>query len=103
MTTAFGQSRSNRADIVQHFESPFIVIGFFTPDYAKAAADFAANLTEHRLSHHIYERPKIEGGPAKPTRVAMREVTEEVLTWDYGPAPAPEPAPEAPVEETAAP
>ena len=68
MTTEFGQSRSNRADIVQHFKSPFIVIGFFTPDYAKAAADFAANLTEHRLSHHIYERPKIEGGWSSQTR-----------------------------------
>ena len=49
-------------------------------------------------------RPKIEGGPTKPTRVAMREVTDEVLVdWDYGPAPAPEPAVDAPAEETAAP
>lgn len=48
-------------------------------------------------------RPKIEIGAAKPTRVAMREVTEEVLSWDYGPAPAPEPPSETPVEETAAP
>ena len=68
MTAESGQTHSNRADIVQRFGSPFIVIGFFTPDYAKAAADFAANLTEHRLSHHIYERPKIEGGWSSQTR-----------------------------------
>jgi hypothetical protein len=68
MTTEFGQSHSNRTDLVQHFESPFIVIGFFTPDYAKAAADFAANLVAHRISHHLYGRSKIEGGWASQTR-----------------------------------
>jgi hypothetical protein len=68
MTTEFGPSHSDRADIVQHFDSPFIVVGFFTPDYAKAAADFAANLAEHRLSHHLYARPKLEGGWFSQTR-----------------------------------
>lgn len=68
MTAESGQTHSNRADIVQRFGSPFIIIGFFTPDYAKAAADFSANLVEHRLSHHLYERPKLEGGWYTQTR-----------------------------------
>jgi DNA-directed RNA polymerase subunit omega len=39
-------------------------------------------------------RPKVDAGLAKPTRVAMREVSENLVEWDYGPPPAPpEPAP----------
>ena len=37
-------------------------------------------------------RPKLEGGPPKPTRVALREISEDVVEWNYGPPPAP-PAP----------
>jgi DNA-directed RNA polymerase omega subunit len=37
-------------------------------------------------------RPKLEGGPPKPTRVALREISEDVIEWNYGPPPAP-PAP----------
>jgi DNA-directed RNA polymerase subunit omega len=37
-------------------------------------------------------RPKIEMIPTKPARIAMREVTEELISWDYGPMPQPEPA-----------
>ena len=41
-------------------------------------------------------RPKVEGGSSKPSRIAMREVSEEVIDWDYGPPPAPpEPVTEA--------
>lgn len=45
-------------------------------------------------------RPRIDGPHGKPARVAMREVVENVVDWDYGPAPAPEPPPVA-TEETA--
>ena len=39
-------------------------------------------------------RPKIEGGPPKPTRAALREISEDLIEWNYGPPPAP-PAPPA--------
>jgi DNA-directed RNA polymerase omega subunit len=41
----------------------------------------------------------------KPTRLAMAEVDRNLIAWDYGPAPAPEPPPEAavPAEPAAAP
>lgn len=38
-------------------------------------------------------RPKIDLGKAKPTRVAMNEVDNGVVDWNYGPAPEPEPQP----------
>jgi len=40
-------------------------------------------------------------GKQKPTKVAMAEITQDLVVWDYGPAPAPEPAAEeqAAVEE----
>jgi DNA-directed RNA polymerase omega subunit len=47
-------------------------------------------------------RPKLDAGHSKPTRVAMREVSDDLVEWDYGPPPAPEVVEEA-VEETAAP
>ena len=34
-------------------------------------------------------RPKFEGGPPKPTRVALREIAEDLVEWNYGPPPAP--------------
>jgi DNA-directed RNA polymerase omega subunit len=37
-------------------------------------------------------RPKVEAGKRKPTRVAMQEVDSNLVDWDYGPAPLPEPA-----------
>lgn len=37
-------------------------------------------------------RPKIDGGPPKPTRMALREVADDLVEWNYGPPPAP-PAP----------
>lgn len=36
-------------------------------------------------------RPRLEMPNRKPARVAMREVTEGLVDWDYGPAPIPEP------------
>jgi DNA-directed RNA polymerase subunit omega len=44
-------------------------------------------------------RPKLETGLVKPTRIAMREVSQEVIDWDYGPMPEPEPPAEAVGEE----
>jgi len=48
-------------------------------------------------------RAKVELAHAKPARVAMREVTEDLIDWDYGPMPQPEPLPtpegEAPATE----
>ena len=51
-------------------------------------------------------RPKIEHGAAdRPTRLALREINEELVEWQYGPPPMTEPELlEADVaEETAAP
>jgi DNA-directed RNA polymerase omega subunit len=44
-------------------------------------------------------RPKMEG-KGKPTRTAMNEVINNLVEWDYGPAPVPEPA-EATAEQPA--
>ena len=48
-------------------------------------------------------RPKIETQHARPSKISMREISDELVEWDYGPAPAPpapvledgEPAPES--------
>ena len=38
-------------------------------------------------------RPKVEvAGRQKPTKVAMQEVSSDLVDWDYGPAPAPAPS-----------
>jgi len=34
-------------------------------------------------------RPKLEVGSPKPTRIALREVSDDLVEWDYGPPPAP--------------
>ena len=44
-------------------------------------------------------KPRLDMPNRKPSRVAMREVVENLVDWDYGPAPVPEPV-EAPVVET---
>jgi DNA-directed RNA polymerase subunit omega len=45
-------------------------------------------------------RPRIESTTTKPARIAMREVVENLVEWDYGPAPEPVavPAGEEPAE-----
>lgn len=30
-------------------------------------------------------RPKIEGGPSKPTRMAAQEFSDNLIRWDFGP------------------
>jgi DNA-directed RNA polymerase omega subunit len=37
-------------------------------------------------------RPKVETQHSRPSKIAMREITDELVEWDYGPPPAP-PAP----------
>ena len=32
-------------------------------------------------------KPKIDMGPLKPTRIAMNEISNDLVEWDYGPAP----------------
>ncbi len=32
-------------------------------------------------------RPKIDMGDLKPTRIAMSEISNDLVEWDYGPAP----------------
>ena len=39
-------------------------------------------------------RPRMDMPNRKPARVAMREVVEGLVDWDYGPAPIPEPVTE---------
>jgi DNA-directed RNA polymerase omega subunit len=39
-------------------------------------------------------RSKIEESRRKPTVLAMQEVDENLVEWDYGPAPEPEPVAE---------
>jgi DNA-directed RNA polymerase omega subunit len=41
-------------------------------------------------------RPKLDPGLQKPSRIAMREICDELVEWDYGPPPA---SPAPPAEE----
>src|SRR3569832_1681579 len=75
-------------DIRQSFGSDFLVVGFFTPNYTPAAAAFAENLVAHRISHHLYARPIVEGDwysqtRQKPTVLALarREHPNENLIF----------------------
>ncbi|WP_045836137.1 hypothetical protein [Hyphomicrobium sp. 99] len=56
------------SDIRHFFETDFLVVGFFTPNYEPAARAFAQNLAEHRISHHLYARPIVEGDWYSQTR-----------------------------------
>ena len=46
-------------------------------------------------------RPRIEVAHFKAAKVAMREVVENLVDWNYGPAPVPEPVAAPPAEESA--
>jgi len=47
-------------------------------------------------------RPRVDAGSPKPTRIAMREIGDDLISWDYGPPPAPPEAVEpAAAEESA--
>lgn len=45
-------------------------------------------------------KPKVEMGELKTTRIAMEEVINDMVEWDFGPAPEEEPAVEEIVEES---
>lgn len=47
-------------------------------------------------------RPKLEDPSSKPTRLAMNEILADMIEWDYGPAPEPEPVEGELVEEASA-
>ncbi len=47
-------------------------------------------------------RPKRDAEKKKPTLLAMEEIHGDMVEWDYGPAPQPEPPAEAASEEAAA-
>lgn len=48
-------------------------------------------------------QPKVEQGQVKPTRVAVQEIQQDLVSWDYGPPPVEEiPVSEAPAPETPA-
>ncbi|MFA5958263.1 hypothetical protein [Hyphomicrobium sp.] len=50
-------TKNQSPDIRRSFDSDFVVIGFFTPNYEPSASAFSKNLIEHRISHHLYARP----------------------------------------------
>lgn len=86
MATDTNFSHAPYTDIIQRSDSPFIVVGFFTPGYASAAMAFAKNLVEHRISHHLYARPNAEGDWFSQTRqkpsvltAARKDYPEDVL------------------------
>lgn len=35
-------------------------------------------------------RPKVDMGPQKVTRIAMQEIANDLVEWDFGPAPVEE-------------
>ncbi len=47
-------------------------------------------------------RPKVVemGGELKPTRIAMEEISKDLVEWNYGPPPEPEPLEEELAAET---
>lgn len=86
MTTDTNLSHAPHTDIIRRFDSPFVVVGFFTPDYEPAAQAFAKNLIEHRISHHLYARQKAEGDWFSQTRqkpgvlvAARKDYPEDIL------------------------
>lgn len=46
-------------------------------------------------------RAKVDEPGRKISRIAMQEVRDDLVAWEYGPAPEPEPEPDEEVEEAA--
>lgn len=44
-------------------------------------------------------KAKVESGRSKPGRVAMHEIRQGAINWDYGPAPVPEAGEQSAVDE----
>ena len=73
-------------DIRNIFSPGLIVTGFFTPDYRPLAQSFSKNLSDHRVSHHLYALAKIPGDWTIQTRqkpsalaAAMRDYPTQTL------------------------
>ena len=54
-------SPAAKADIRHQAGTPFLVTGFFTPDYFPLANALSKNLVEFGISHHLYARDKRQG------------------------------------------
>jgi hypothetical protein len=59
--TSASERDPTRSDIQFSGGTPFIVTGFFTPNYFELAYKFSKNLKEHKISHHLYAREKMTG------------------------------------------
>ena len=55
------ESKATREDITYDAKTPFVVTGFFTPDYFPLADALSKNLIEFGISHHLYARAKSAG------------------------------------------
>ncbi|HYH46942.1 MAG TPA: DNA-directed RNA polymerase subunit omega [Thermoanaerobaculia bacterium] len=64
-------------------------------DHGKVDSKFRFVLVAAQRAEQLMRgaRPKIDLGKAKPTRVAMHEIVQNAVEWNYGPAPEPEPQP----------
>ena len=48
-------------------------------------------------------RAKVDAGASKPSRIALCEVSDDLIQWEYGPPPTPpEPAPEGEADANSA-
>lgn len=61
-------TKGRGSDIRRSFDTDFLVVGFFTPNYEPAASAFANSLAEHGISYHLYARPVVEGDWYSQTR-----------------------------------
>ena len=52
---------ADSSDIRHDAGTPFLVTGFFTPDYFPLADGLGRNLAQHGISHHLYAREKRQG------------------------------------------
>ena len=62
-------------------------------DKAKIDSKFRYVLVAAQRAEQLMRgaRAKVDS-KGKPTRIAMEEVNHELIEWDFGPAPVPEPA-----------
>lgn len=79
-------SEAPTIDIRNIYSPNLIVTGFFTPDYRPLAQSFSKNLSDHRVSHHLYALARITGGWEVQTRqkpsalaAAMRDYPTQTL------------------------
>lgn len=49
-------------DIVSTRDAPWLVVGWFTPDYRELAESLAFQLKAHGAPYHLFAKPKLESG-----------------------------------------